>query len=103
MNPLAVNAEEVIKWATNAKALGFNDSGSIEPGKKADFIILNCDDPNMMPCHNPVSNVVYSANASNVKYVFVDGKMLYKNGEFLTLDKEKIYHNFNKTIKRIFN
>ena len=69
----------------------------------ADFVILSCDEPNMIPCHNPVSNVVYSANSGNVKYVFVDGKILYKNGEFMTLDKEKIHYGFNKTIKRIFN
>lgn len=103
MDPLAVGAEDVIRWATNARALGFIDSGAIEEGKKADFIILDCDSPNMTPCHNPVSNVVYSANESNVKYVFVEGKMLYKNGEFLTLDKEKIYYGFNKSLKRIFN
>lgn len=103
MDPLAVSAKDAIRWATNADALGFSDTGIIAEGKKADFIILNGDHPNMMPCHNPVSNVVYSANAGDVSYVFVDGKMLYKNGEFLTLDKEKIYHGFNKTINRIFN
>ena len=102
-NSLAVCAEDVIRWATNASALGFNDSGVIEKGKKADFIILDCDSPNMTPCHNPVSNVVYSANESNVKFVFADGKLLYKNGEFTTLDKEKIYYGFNKALKRIFN
>lgn len=102
MDPLAVNTEDVIRWATNSSALGFGDTGVIKEGKKADFVILSCDEPNMLPCHNPVSNVVYSANASNVKYVFVDGKMLYNNGSFLTLDKEKIYFNFNKTLKRIF-
>ncbi len=102
-DPLAVNAQDAICWATNAKALGFNDTGVIEPGKKADFIILDCDSPNMMPCHNPVSNVVYSANESNVKYVFADGKLLYKNGEFTTLDREKIIFGFDKALKRIFN
>lgn len=103
MNPLAVNIEDALRWATNAKALGFNDTGVIEEGKKADFIILSTDEPNMVPCHNPASNVVYSANAANVKYVFVNGKLLYKNGEYLTLDKEKIYYCFGKTINRIFN
>ena len=102
-DPLAISAKDALKWATNAKALGFNNTGSIEVGKKADIVILSCDEPNMVPCHNPVSNVVYSANAGNVKYVFVDGKLLYKNGEFMTIDREKIYYNFNKTIERIFN
>lgn len=102
-DPLAVNAEDAIRWATNAQSLGFTDTGVIAPGMKADFIIIETESPNMVPCHNPVSNVVYSANASNVKYTFVDGKMLYKNGEFLTIDKEKVYFEFDKTIKRIFN
>lgn len=102
-NPLAVNAEDAIRWATNAKALGFNDTGVIAPGMRADFIIIDTESPNMVPCHNPVSNVVYSANASNIKYTFVDGRMLCKNGEFTTIDKEKVYFEFDKTVKRIFN
>ncbi len=102
MDPLAVSAQDAIRWATNAKAIGFNDTGVIEEGKKADFVILSCDEPNMTPCHNPVSNVVYSANSENIKYVFVDGKMLFNNGEFTAIDKEKVYYNINKSLKRIF-
>ena len=103
LDPLAVSPEDVIRWATNASALGFDDTGVIEEGKKADFIILSSDEVNMIPCHDAPSNVVYSANAQNVKFVFADGKMLYKDGEFLTLDKEKIIADFNCSYKRIFN
>lgn len=101
-NPLAVNAPDVIKWGTNASALGFNDTGKIKVGYKADFIILSTDEPNMQPCHNAISNVVYSANPDNVKMVFVNGEILYNSGEFLTIDKEKAYFEFNKSLKRIF-
>ena len=102
-DPLAISPEDVIRWATNATALGFDDAGVIEENKKADFIILSGEEVNMIPCHDAPSNVVYSANTANVKYVFVDGKILYKNGEFLTLDKEKIIADFNCSYKRIFN
>lgn len=102
-DPLAVSPEDVIRWATNATALGFNDTGVIKEGNRADFIILSGDAVNMIPCHDAPSNIVYSANASNVKYVFIDGKLLYKNGEFLTIDKEKVVAGFNKSYNRIFN
>ncbi len=103
INPTAVCAQDVISWATNASALGFNDTGVIAPGKKADIAIFSNDAPNMTPCHNPVSAIVYSANSSNLKYLICDGKMIYNKGEFLTIDKEKVFFDFNKSLKRIFN
>lgn len=103
INPTAVSAQNVIDWATNASALGFNDTGEIAPGKKADIAIFSKDAPNMTPCHNPVSAICYSANSSNLDYLLCDGKMIYKKGEFITIDKEKVFFEFNKSIKRIFN
>ncbi len=103
MNPKAVTAYEALKWGTNAAGIGFDDTGVIEVGKKADLVILDAQKPHCMPMHNPQSNVVYSMNGGDVEYVFSNGRLLYKKGEFLTIDKEKIYFETNRCFKRIFN
>ncbi len=103
MNPKAVSAYEALKWGTNARGIGFDDTGVIEAGKKADIVILDGTKPHCMPMHNPLSNVVYSMGSGDVDYVFSNGSLLYKKGEFLTIDKEKIYFETNKCFKRIFN
>ena len=46
--------------------------------------------PNLIPCHDPVNNIVYAAHCSNVVMNMARGKVIYRNGEFLTLDYEKI-------------
>ncbi|MBO7526682.1 MAG: amidohydrolase, partial [Clostridia bacterium] len=62
-----VSARDVLKMATEngAKALGFN-SGKIEVGKNADIILINTNSPHMQPDENIISNLVYSANGSDV-------------------------------------
>ena len=53
-----------------AKALGLGDvTGSLEPGKEADLVIIETDSPNMFPIYDPYSTLVYSAFASNVRDV----------------------------------
>ncbi|MBW1862726.1 MAG: amidohydrolase family protein, partial [Deltaproteobacteria bacterium] len=74
-----------------AKVMGLeNETGSIEKGKKADIIVVDAGNPHMVPLYNPVSNLVYSASGSDVKDVIVNGKILMKDREFLTLDQEEI-------------
>ncbi len=78
-----VSARDVLKMATinGAKALQIN-SGEIKAGKNADIILVNIKDPHMQPEKNIVSNLVYSARGSDVYFTMVNGKVLYKNGEF---------------------
>ena len=60
-----------------AKALGLGDvTGSLEPGKEADLVIIETDSPNMFPIYDPYSTLVYSAFASNVRDVYVAGECL---------------------------
>lgn len=103
-DPLAVKAEEAFKMATvnGAKALGFNNAGMIKEGCVADMVIVDLSKPHFLPEHNPVSNLAYSAQASDVEKVFVDGKILYDKGEYKTLDREKILYNVNRVCQRLF-
>lgn len=65
------------------------DSGKIKVGQKADIIVLNTDVPYMYPQTDIVCNLVYSAQGNDVKLTMVDGKVLYKDGEYLTIDIER--------------
>lgn len=89
-----IAAQQALDMATvnGASALGREDIGSIEPGRKADIILLDTSRPNMAPTDesNAVSNIVYSANTSNVHTVFVNGKILKKNGSLVYDGMEKL-------------
>lgn len=64
--------------------------GSLEAGKLADIIVVDTKAPNMVPVYNPYSALVYSANSGNVRHTIVDGKILMKDRDMLTVDEEAI-------------
>ena len=74
----ALTAEQVLEMATchGARAIGRDDLGSLEPGKQADFILLDLERPNTLPMHDLISNLVFSANGSHVRDVFVAGQVV---------------------------
>ena len=89
-----MNAETVLKMATcdAAKVLGMDAIiGSITVGKQADIIILDTQKPHWVPLYNPYSQIVYSANGADVRHVMVNGKMLFLDGQFQTLDISEVY------------
>ena len=74
-----------------AKALGMEkEIGSLEPGKKADIILLDWFKPHLVPMNMPVYRVVYYANGEDVSTVLVDGRILVRDRRVLTMDEEKI-------------
>ncbi len=91
-NAAAIKSFDVLKMATTngAKALGFSDLEYLKEGQKADIIGINIKTPNMVPTRNVVNNLVYSANCGNVNLTICNGKILYENGEFTTIDIEKV-------------
>ncbi|MBT2724465.1 amidohydrolase [Bacillus sp. ISL-46] len=85
----AFPAEEIVKLATigGAKVSGMQEEiGSIEVGKQADFILVETDSVNMFPIFNPYSALVYSANASNVRDVFIAGKQVVAGKKLVNFD-----------------
>jgi len=92
-NPVSLDAFTVLKTATisGAKALGLEkDIGTLEPGKKADIIVVDLASPHLVPLYNPFSTLVYSALGSDVKHVVVNGRILYKDRRCLMLDPREI-------------
>ncbi len=92
-DPEALPARQILQMATieGAKALGLQESvGSLEKGKQADIVLLDLDKPHLYPAHDLVSLLVYSAQASDVSDVWVAGRRLYANREFVSVDFGKI-------------
>ncbi|MEX2693025.1 amidohydrolase family protein [Rhizobium mongolense] len=88
-----MTAEKVLEMATidGAHAVGLgHEIGSVEVGKKADLIVIDCDNPSMTPIHNPVSAIVYSALGNEVSSVVVDGSFVMRNGVVKTVDERAV-------------
>lgn len=90
-DPMAMTPYEALKMATvnGARALGRN-SGEIAPGRDADLILVDFDRPHLIPCHDVVENLVYAAQSSDVTMNMARGRVIYQNGEFLTIDLERV-------------
>ncbi|MEI8131863.1 MAG: amidohydrolase family protein, partial [Leptolinea sp.] len=105
-DPTAVPAETVLEMATvnGARAMGiFDQTGSIETGKKADFIVIDMDKPHLIPAFDPVSTIVYAAHGSDVDTVVIDGKIVMKGRKVLTLDEEAIKEDIQQRYKAVAN
>jgi len=93
LNPLILNAREVLEMATigGARVLGLDhEIGSLEEGKKADIIIIDLEKPHFYPKADLISNMVYSAQGSDVKTVIIDGKIVMENYKLTTYDEKEI-------------
>ena len=99
-----MNADTVIKMATlnGAMLQGRNDCGELKVGNKADIIAVSLDKPHLRPIIDEKALITYSAQSSDICMTMVDGKILYENGEYLTLDKEKIYYDIEKAVKKLY-
>jgi 5-methylthioadenosine/S-adenosylhomocysteine deaminase len=98
-NAAALPAPEVLRMATidGAKLLGLDSEiGSIEVGKKADLVLVDLWQPNLMPLvwdnnnTNVLWNLVYAARGSNVHTVFVDGEMVVQAGRSTRVSESEI-------------
>ncbi|MFH1101416.1 MAG: amidohydrolase [Methanobacteriota archaeon] len=92
-DPEVMPAQTVLDCATRdgARCLRMQkDLGSLEEGKKADMILVDLHTPHLTPQHDLMSDLVYAARGSDVCATIVNGKPLYLENRFLTLDYEKI-------------
>ncbi|HEX5789460.1 MAG TPA: amidohydrolase family protein [Woeseiaceae bacterium] len=104
MDPRVLPALTVLSMATDggARAIGLGDRiGSLEPGKQADVIQVAFDDVHHVPLYDVVSHLVYVTDEQDVESVVVDGKVLLRDGEFLTLETERIAREARALAARI--
>lgn len=103
-DPSCVLAQQALDWATRggAEAMGLADQvGSLAPGKKADFFLVNPFTPKATPVHDPVTTLVYSAGQPNVEMVVVNGRVLMENGVFTHLDEAKILRDAQRAAQHL--
>ena len=91
--PTVCTAREVLDFATvnAAKALGFEKSGAIASGNKADIAILDLDRAEFYPRNDLTAALVYSANGSEVDTVIINGDIVLEKGRLTKFDEEEIY------------
>ncbi|HEV3470563.1 MAG TPA: 5'-deoxyadenosine deaminase [Pyrinomonadaceae bacterium] len=86
-------AQRVLRMATidGARALGLDaEVGSLEVGKRADLTVLDLERLHLTPRPDPVSTVVYAAEAADVRTVLIDGRFVLRDGELQTLDEREV-------------
>lgn len=89
----SLRAETALEMATinGARALGIADQvGSLEVGKKADLITIDTDVPHLTPIWSPVATMVFGAQGADVHTVVIDGRIVMRNREILTMDERAI-------------
>lgn len=94
------DANKILYSATvgSAKSMGLDNCDVIDVGKQADLIVIDMHRPNMQPINNISKNIVYSGSKENVKLTMVNGKILYQDGEFKTIDIEETYKQAQRII-----
>lgn len=88
-------AHQALQMATlnGARALGLGDrTGSLVVGKMADITAVDFSRLELLPCYDPISHLVYSADRQHVSHVWIDGKMLLNERQFTTLDEQALLH-----------
>ncbi|TVY54012.1 Uncharacterized protein LSUE1_G010266 [Lachnellula suecica] len=92
-DPKVVSAEQALEMATinGAKAVGLDkEIGSLEVGKKADFVGIELKKAHQIPNYDPVATVVYATSAGDVDLVVVDGKVVVEKGVLKTMDEKQV-------------
>ncbi|MEE2951396.1 MAG: amidohydrolase family protein [Pseudomonadota bacterium] len=97
--------ETVFEAATmgGARAMGLEtEIGSLEPGKKADIVLLDYRRPHLTPCLDPLGNLVHVAQGRDVEMVFVDGRLVVEGGRSVLIDQDTIVHDAQKAAEALW-
>lgn len=105
LDPKVLTSDESLAMGTinGARALGLEDEiGTVEVGKKADLILIDTNNANMVPdSSNLSSNIIYSANGSNVDTTICNGQVLMENRKLTTLDEQDIYKKAREALDEL--
>lgn len=106
LDPQALYPETALELATirSAEALRWGDEiGSLQSGKRADIVVCDTREPAFCPNFKPVSNIVLAASGATVRTVIVDGRVLMRDREMLTMDAERICATANATARGLLD
>ncbi len=101
-DPRALTAARAIRMATEegARAIGLQDTGSIEVGKRADLITIDARQPHLSPLFDPEKALVYSARGGDVRDVVIDGRVVMQNREIKTIDEKALLKEAEEVARR---
>lgn len=104
-DPTVVSPSDVIKMATINGAIlqGRTDTGELKVGFKADIAAIDFDRPHLIPAFDYPAMLCYAVQGSDVCMTMVDGRILYENGNYLTLDAERIRYDARRLLKELYN
>lgn len=104
-DPTALCERDALNIATvnGFKAQGRPDSGKIRPGFRADLAVLDTSGEHWQPRTNLRSHLIYAADGADVALTMVDGRVLYREGEFPTIDVERVKYEVEKAAGRIIS
>jgi len=103
-DPTLVPAYQALEMATrgSARALGIGDRvGQITAGMRADVVLMDFQQPHLVPRHDVISHLVYAARAGDVRMVFIDGAPVMRDGRLLALDENEIFHQIHERLERL--
>ncbi len=103
LDPTVLTPKEILQMMTvnGAKSQGRTDCGVLAQGKRADLVVMDIDKPWMRPVHDMATNIVYSANGADVVMTMCDGKVLYKDGQWTTIDVERAASDVDAAVDEI--
>ncbi|WP_405156557.1 amidohydrolase [Paenibacillus sp. FSL K6-0108] len=103
-DPTRLSAKEVLRMATHGSAELLNiqhDVGVLEVGRKADLILIDLKKPHLQPVHELESLLAYSVNGADVDTTIVNGRVLMRGRQLLTIDEEELFRQVEVRAKRI--
>lgn len=86
-----------------ARLLKRDDIGRVAVGAKADILLWNLHGFSLIPCRDPIRNLVYSAEPADLHHVMVDGRWLMRDGDLLTVDEQAVKRNFEAAARRVWS
>jgi 5-methylthioadenosine/S-adenosylhomocysteine deaminase len=104
LDPTVMDARTVVHLATkgSARVLGLEKQvGALEPGKRADLISLDLNQPHLTPMYNVYSHLAYAASAADVTLCVINGRVVMRDGQVLTFDVERVMAEVRKIAKTI--
>lgn len=104
-DPAITVASEMLPIATynGALAQGRHDCGKIKVGSKADLVLIDRNSLHNMPCYDDYAMLAYSADHTDVLFTMVDGRILYRNGEYTSIDEERLRYESQEVFAHYFD
>lgn len=109
LNPVKMKAQKIFDMVTlnGAEALGIEEKvGSLEEGKRADFTLIETDNSHVSPFtdyQSPISTIVYASKSTDVSHTIVDGRILFDDYSFTTLNKDRILEEAEKEALKLYD